>query len=203
MGRHFTIMTDNKPVVRIFGSKTGIPTLAAQRLQRWAVTLSAFHYNIQYNQAKENVFADTLSWLPLPTSVDTDNEIFNISGKMLENSPVTVKEVQQATRVDPVLSRVLDFTRNSWPTDTEDLRLKPYYYNRRYELTVEQDCLLWGLHVIILDKYRGDVLEELHKAHPGMVQMKEVASSYVWWPDMDSVDVNSSRSENKCVKQTI
>ena len=38
-GRKFVIVTDHKP---IFGPKQGIPTLAAARLQRWALILSAY-----------------------------------------------------------------------------------------------------------------------------------------------------------------
>ena len=51
-GRHFTILTDNKPLERILGPKTAIPTLAAQRLQRWALTLSAFDYNLKFIPSK-------------------------------------------------------------------------------------------------------------------------------------------------------
>ncbi len=45
-GRPFTLVTDHKPLTAIFGSKKGIPSLATTRLQRWALLLSAYSYEI-------------------------------------------------------------------------------------------------------------------------------------------------------------
>ena len=36
-GRKFLLVTDHKPLVTLLGPKSGIPTLAAARLQRWAI----------------------------------------------------------------------------------------------------------------------------------------------------------------------
>ena len=65
-GRKFSLVTDHKPLTAIFGSKKGIPTPAAARLQRWALLLSAYDYDIQYRPTLAHSNADGLSRLPLP-----------------------------------------------------------------------------------------------------------------------------------------
>ena len=45
-GRKFTLVTDHKPLMAILGLKKGVPSLAAARLQHWAVLLSAYKYDI-------------------------------------------------------------------------------------------------------------------------------------------------------------
>ncbi|PIO77827.1 reverse transcriptase [Teladorsagia circumcincta] len=45
-GRHFTLKTDHKPLVAIFGNKKGIPVYSANRLQRWATMLLNYDFAI-------------------------------------------------------------------------------------------------------------------------------------------------------------
>ncbi len=47
-GRSFTIVTDHKPLTAILGPKKGVPPLAAARLQRLAILLSAYSYEIEF-----------------------------------------------------------------------------------------------------------------------------------------------------------
>ena len=184
-GRRFTLLTDHKPLCTILGPKKGVPTLAAARLQRWAVLLSAYRYDIRYKSTREHANADCLSRLPLPLNTkegDTpEASIFQIG--QLDSLPVTHRQIQQATERDPVLSKVLTYTRQCWPLVVPD-ELKPYS-NRREELTLEGNCVLWGMRVVVPDSLQGRVLGELHRTHAGMNQMKRVARSYMWWPQLD------------------
>ena len=63
--------------------------------------------------------------------------------------------------------------------------LKPYW-NRREELSVEADCVLWGLRVIIPTTLRHQMLKELHEDHLGIVSTKALARSHFWWPSLDA-----------------
>lgn len=49
-GRRFTLVTDHKPLTTILGPKTGVPTLAAARMQRWALIFQ--HINMTLNTVR-------------------------------------------------------------------------------------------------------------------------------------------------------
>ena len=46
-GRKFTLLTNHKPLTTILGPHNAIPTLAAARLQRWAIILSAYQLGLR------------------------------------------------------------------------------------------------------------------------------------------------------------
>ena len=185
LGRKFTLVTDHKPLTYILGPKRGIPPLSAARLQRWALILAAYNYNIEYRPTGAHANADSLSRLPLKSErsrVTLDEPaVFNVS--QLESLPVTAKQLQAATRTDPTLSKVLRCMREGWPKQSSK-ELHPYW-SRRLELTVEGGCILWGIRAIVPQKLRERLLKELHRDHPGISCMKMVARSYIWWPGLD------------------
>jgi hypothetical protein len=49
---------------------------------------------------------------------------------------------------------------------------------------------MYGSRVVVPVKFRQRVLKQLHKAHPGMENTKALATSYVYWPNIDS-DIES------------
>jgi len=53
--RKFTLVSDHKPLLALFGDKKGIPLTAAGRLQRWAVYLSEFDYKLEYINGEKMV----------------------------------------------------------------------------------------------------------------------------------------------------
>ena len=51
---------------------------------------------------------------------------------------------------------------------------------------------------MIPSKWRDKVLDELYKGHPGVVRMKTLAHSHIWWPKMDSAIEERAKSCTAC-----
>lgn len=115
--------------------------------------------------------------------VPQSNPEFRVS--WLESIPVSAKDIKKETDKDKILTKVRHLTQTGWPKHVIEGELKSYW-NRREELTVEADCVLWGLRVIIPTTLRPQVLKELHEEHLGIVRTKALARSHFWWPTLDT-----------------
>ncbi|GFT98764.1 uncharacterized protein K02A2.6 [Trichonephila clavipes] len=175
-GRRFTLITDHKPLIAIFGSKRGLPVLAATRLLHYVLILQSFEFDIIFRKTIEHGNADFLSRLPKTSEeleVKDDITIFQMS--QIEALPVTSKELRQETSKDIELGPLLRALREG-----KDLQ------GREAQYTIEDGCIMYGQRVCIPRKFRKNVLEELHAGHLGIVKMKAIARSFVYWKNIDN-----------------
>ncbi|XP_013140048.1 PREDICTED: uncharacterized protein K02A2.6-like, partial [Papilio polytes] len=195
-GRKFTLKTDHKPLVYIFGPKGCIPQTAASRLQRWAAKLAAYDFKIDFVKSKCNGNADALSRLPLEghgidgASPAPDKHYLLYVDDTL---PVNFKEIALETSKDNLLSRIFGYIMFGWPGQcAEDEKV---FYVRRADLYIDHGCILYKYRLVIPETLQKRVLVEIHDGHLGIVKMKSIARNYIYWPALDK-DIESIG--NKC-----
>ena len=113
------------------------------RLSQWKPSLRCLRVtNSEWTQ-HQICSIEAKSRLPLPSAFNEEDAIYRVEERLVHSLAITHKEIKYATRVYPVLSSALEFFKQGWAQHVKDLRLQPFF-NRRLELSVEQDCLLWG-----------------------------------------------------------
>ena len=188
-GIKFTLVTDHKPLVALFGSKKGIPLLSAGRLQRWALILSNFSYEIEYVKSSDNN-ADFFSRMPQSEVLQDDNwDTVNLNFVQDNRElPINIDQVISETQKDTVLKVVAEYIKIGWPKQIKnDLKAYVPYKN---DLSLEKGCVMLGHKVLIPKTLQQYVLNELHSSHMGIIKTKSLARSYVWWPGL-SKDIES------------
>ena len=173
-GRSFTIQTDHQPLMGLFSTSRSIPTMASARIHHWALILACYQYRIVYRAGKTNANADGLSRLPLPgfpvsPTCSTPSEV-NLLLEHLDCSSLTSAQIREWTGRDPVLAVVRRFALQGWADEIKDERIRPFA-NRRQEISTEGGCLLWSSRIIVPERARKKLMEELHADHPGIARI--------------------------------
>lgn len=178
-GKTFVIYSDHQPLREIFNEKKSTP-VAAGRLQRWAIFLASYDYQIAYKKGSKLGNADALSRLPLPE--DNDIEHQNIHA-FADDVSIDVTTIALETAKDKVLSKIHAYVTLSWPSQLEE----PYrvYFNKRLMLCAESGCLYYGNRIVIPSSLQKKALLRLHATHIGIARMKLLAKSYIWWPNIN------------------
>ncbi|XP_062538518.1 uncharacterized protein K02A2.6-like [Armigeres subalbatus] len=191
LGRKFTLQTDHQPLLRIFGQKKGIPVHTANRLQRWALTLLCYNFDIEYVSTTQFGYADVLSRLIngyvkseedfIIASIQLEDEIEIPLQEAISSLPVTFKSGRGATLQCPVLQQMIQYNQRGWPSKIEDIanpEVRPFFAHRD-ALSVVKGCVMMSNRLVIPDSFRQRILKQLHRGHPGMERMKAIARSHV------------------------
>lgn len=199
-GRKFLLETDHKPLVYIFGPKKGIPQMAASRVQRWAVFLAGYDFEIKHISGESNGPADALSRVLKNFKSEqqsVENEEYSYLNFVCEETEmINAEVVKSETMRDAVLQKVLNFVMIGWPAQVSEVFNT--YRNKQSELTVENGIIMWGHRVVLPSALVPKFLEELHSAHGGIVKMKALARSLVWWHSIDKDIENLVKSCELC-----
>lgn len=179
-GKEFTIITDHQALCEIFNPSRKTPAVAAARLQRWAIILSMYKYKIVHKAGKKMGNVDGLSRLPLP-SLSQVEEIQTVNFlNFSDELPVTYNEIRDCLKLDTIICQVYKYVMSGWTGRISDSIL-PYKSVQKC-LSTDDGCLFYANRIVVPESLRARVLKWLHENHTGIVRMKMVARSYIWWP---------------------
>lgn len=190
-GRKFTLVTDHKPLTSIFHPHQTLPALSTMRLFHYAHFLSGFNYDVEYRASAKHANADYLSRFPVEiakeTSIDQHCSYQLQQINVLEIQP---EVIANETRKDNELKTLLEALQAG-----HSVRQYGYADN---ELTLQDNCILKGTRVVIPKSLHIRVIDELHTGHIGILKMKLLARSYIYWKNIDRDIENKVKSCRAC-----
>ena len=192
------VVTDHKPLTRIFGDRT-LDEINNTRLFRIKQRTLPWHFRVKHLPGKTNLAADAASRYPAP---DTDLSTLTASDKTElliaaaisreteEITAISWSQLIAETQKDPILmvllTAVAEGFSKEYPTLAEYAKYKDYFY-------ICDGVVMYQDRVVVPSSLRRKVLENLHSAHQGVSSMQLRAQSIVFWPGM-TADIQSTRA---------
>ena len=198
LGIPFESLTDHQPLVPIYsGRRKG-----NARVERHRLKVQGFQYEMKYLPGKENP-CDYQSRHPIPLETFTPTELDNmvidtgdelcISKIITDDIPdaVTVEMIQEATRRDPVMQRLIKAIQKGYIGPEPEL--KPYR-QIFMELTHTGGMVLRGDKLVIPDVefipgigLQQVIVDLAHEGHQGAVKCKQTLRAKVWFYNLDNM----------------
>uniref|UniRef100_A0AC34QC54 Reverse transcriptase n=1 Tax=Panagrolaimus sp. JU765 TaxID=591449 RepID=A0AC34QC54_9BILA len=202
LGRKFILQTDHQPLVRIFGDKSDVGSIAMKRLTRWSIILDRYDYQIEYVRTEDFGNADGLSRLPNPdeeplySETMFEKECLKLYRVKQESSPLRWSEIEKFTKNDPILSKVLSWIREGFPGKVE--KKWKTWWEKRDEMTSFEGVVLFRDKPVIPEAMKNDVLQLLHSAHVGEKRMLSIARQNFWMEGLTTLVKNIAKSCEIC-----
>ena len=205
-GACFKVVTEHKPLEAICSNSNSKPPV---RIERWSMYLQEFNFAVEYRPGKNNP-ADYMSRHPVHVQEETTHykeqkqteEVVNSIVRRNVPESLLVEEVREATINDPVLLEIMDIVqKGNGESRYKSEDLKPYKLVRS-ELSVANGILLRGSQIVVLKALQRRVVNISHEGHQGILKMKQLLHSAVWFPGMDRMTEDIVRSCLPCQAAT-
>ncbi|EGT45586.1 hypothetical protein CAEBREN_24623 [Caenorhabditis brenneri] len=193
-GRRFTLHTDHRPLLALFGSNKDLPVHAQNRVVRWAMTLMSYDFDITYVNTTKFAKADWLSRVIqeypkneddiVIAEVDMEDAVDDWNSE--DVTPVLETHIRNASAEDKELTEIMDLVENNAWKFKPKSEVEKSWHHVKDRLKLIRNCLLLDDRVVVPKVLQAKVLQQLHEGHPGVVKMKHKARSFVYWKGLDS-----------------
>lgn len=190
-GQDFTIITDHQALIYIFSQDASLSKATSRMLQRWALDLSGYTYDIKHRPGKLIQNADYLSrysqFEEPPTEI-----------AFVQDLPVTRNLLIEETKnfFGPIIAGL----KHGWSTSAKK-RFPVIHANReRLQLTGD-GVILFDERPLIPPTLRHELLKHLHSGHLGRDKMISLSRLICWWPQINADITTFNRNCQNCLQK--
>ena len=201
------VETDHRPLVNLFKKPL---TDCPARIQRLLLRLQKYDLKVQYIPGK---------WLPGPDALSRAAEMVDAFSKdnkllldeaeaavnvVIETLPLNDKKldvIRSHSVQDPVMTELKRHIMKGWP-NSKDLcsQETARFWNIRAELSVADDFVLKGSKLVIPQKLRKEILNQIHIGHKGIEKCRRRACEVVYWPRLNQDIDTMVKKCNTCIR---
>ena len=199
------VVTDHKPLVGLFGSRT-LDQISNTRLFRLKQKTLPWYFRTVYLPGKSNYAADAASRYPDPGATDTqidygedfgESALFaSIAGELSTNTAISWSMIVDETSKDPTLCKLRGAIYSGFQESSADiseyLRFKDSLY------IGDGGVIMYMDRAVIPSSLRKQVARNLHSAHQGTAAMLSRAQTIVFWPGITQDIKNVRDSCQSC-----
>ncbi|XP_011696621.1 PREDICTED: uncharacterized protein K02A2.6-like [Wasmannia auropunctata] len=196
-GRRFELQTDHKPLLTIFNSKDGIPVITASRLQRYVFTLLAYDFSIKFIDTASFSYADVISRLisnhqredediVIASIRERDCEFQCFAIDTAKSLPIKFNDIKEATKNSSHQNRQLH---QQWLAAVSTM-----HSSSSTAVSFSATESSFRLH------FAGKFSRSSIFDHPGIVRMKLLARSKVFWPTINKDIERVVKTCSDCAK---
>lgn len=171
--RHFTLITDHKPLTQILHPENSLPVLCISRMANYADYLAHFNYDVVFKTTKANANADYCSRLSVRPTAESIHKIRVGEGEeiadpdefdsfilsQIKQLPVRADHIARDTRKDPHLSKILQLL------EAGQSLVRAGYKAPESNYSLASNCLVFEHRVVVPSSLRQMILNDLHTAH--------------------------------------
>jgi transposase InsO family protein len=196
LGNKFDLYTDNKAVSLIYNNPLSKPPA---RILRWHLKMSPFKFTIKHIPGRGNM-SDFLSRHPMALTatdkVENENFINSIVHYTIPTR-VSKQELLSVLKTDKQMEKLSKMIKESlFDNKDPDVQAFSQVFNE-LSLTAE-GFILRHDQLLIPSSLQNRVVELAHQSHLGIVRIKRLIRSKVWFPGIDKMVDNKVKSCMAC-----
>ena len=171
-GGHFTLQSNQKPLVKLFIKYLCELSLRIQRItiHSWQYNFNTVHKSASANTKNESEYAlSRVSPQDIEPNIEQESPIFTVNTLTNFQEGEEKMALMEETAKDPELSALHKLISEGWPPKRSNVpdNLKDYW-NYRDELTVENGILLKSHKFIVPKNLQSVYINKIHAGHLGI-----------------------------------